>query len=207
MNEIVLDTSSNNPISQSDLKASGAVALIAKATEGGTWTDPKYTQQRQVAKNAGVVFGAYLFLRIFSPGSEAGNFLKFAKPIPGDLQPIIDAEVQDGGSWAQTAERVDRCAKALEAEGYRPLLYASSSFWQQLYAARPSLKRLRVWEAQYPGRFTKWFPRLAKLRIRLGHGVTVVMWQFTDSYDVNGKKYDASVLLASLDSITIPKEV
>jgi hypothetical protein len=68
----------------------------------------------------------------------------------------------------------------------------------------PKLKRLRVWEAQYPGRFTRWFPRIARLRIRLGTGVSVVLWQWTDEYAVGGHRYDASALLTDIGNLQIP---
>ena len=85
-------------------------------------------------------------------------------------------------------------------------LYASASYWQPLHRERPELRRLRVWEADYPGRFTRWFPRLAAMRVRLRHGVTVVMWQWTDRYQLGGRGFDASRLLAPLESLLIEGE-
>lgn len=200
---LVLDVSNVNTITLKQLRDSKAQALIAKATEGSTFEDPTLAAMRGVARQAGVAFGSYLFLRPNSTGSEAGEYLKYAKPKKGDIQPIIDAEVTDGDSMAKVAARVQSCAKALEKEGFRPILYASASFWQQLFAVEPSLKRLRVWEADYPGKFTKWFPSLAKLRIKLGHGATVVMWQWTDAYAVDGKHFDASRLFVNVDTLKI----
>jgi hypothetical protein len=70
--------------------------------------------------------------------------------------------------------------------------------------AEPKLKRLRVWEAAYPGRFTRWFPRLSSMRIALTHGVRVVLWQWTDAYAVGNAHFDASALLVGLKTIRIP---
>jgi lysozyme len=200
--KLVLDVSNNAPIDLSTFNASGAVALIAKATEGSSFSDDTLNAHRTVARRANKPFGSYVFLRPTSKGSEAAFYLEHAKPATGDLQPIIDAEDTKLGI-AALAARTQSCARALEHQGYKPLLYSSSSIWQALIAEQPALKRLRVWEAQYPGRFTRWFPSLAQKRIKLLHGVSVVMWQWTDAYAIGGRKFDASVLLADLDTITI----
>jgi GH25 family lysozyme M1 (1,4-beta-N-acetylmuramidase) len=201
--KLVLDGSNVNPISASTFKASGSVALIAKATEGTSFQDKTLGAHRVVARDAGKPFGSYLFLHPNSSGSEAAFYLKYARPRRGDIQPIIDAEVTNLGT-AELARRTQSCARALESDGYKPLLYASAGIWTSLVAAEPSLKRLRVWEAQYPGRFTRWFPRIARLRIRLGTGVSVVLWQWTDSYAVGGRRYDASALLTDVGNLQIP---
>ena len=203
MSKLVIDVSNVNTISASRLRSSGAVALICKATEGTSFKDLTLSAHREEAAAARVPFGSYVFLHPDSTGSEAAYYLDYAKPKPGDLQPIVDAEVTGLGA-AALAKRALSCLHALELKGYKPLLYASSGIWQELILVEPRLKRYRVWEAQYPGRFTRWFPRLSKLRIRLQHGVSVVLWQWTDELDVAGRHYDASVLLTSLDKIRIP---
>ena len=200
--KLVIDSSNNNPITAAELRLSGAVALIAKATEGTVFEDKTLANQRAAARQVGVPFGSYLFLHPNSRGSEAAFYLNYARPEAGDIQPIIDAEVTTLGI-PELARRSQSCALALEAEGYRPLLYASASIWKQLVKVEPKLKRLRVWEADYPGRFTRWFPRLSALRIALTKGVTVVLWQWTDAYAVGRSRFDASALLVSLNSIRI----
>lgn len=199
---LVIDCSNNAPITVGDFQASRAVALIAKATEGTSFQDKTLGVHRLIAGREKKPFGSYLFLHPDSTGSEADAYLKFARPRRGDIQPIIDAEVTTLGT-ADLAQRTQRCSLALERAGYKPLLYASAGIWTALVAAEPRLKRLRVWEAQYPGRYAKWFPRLAKLRIRLQHGVSVVMWQWTDSYAVGSRRYDASALLTNLEGLLI----
>jgi GH25 family lysozyme M1 (1,4-beta-N-acetylmuramidase) len=202
--KLVLDTSNVNPITLDNLRASKAVALISKATEGTSFKDKWYGDQRRAARAAGVPFGAYVFLHPDSTGDEAKFFFEYARPRVGDIQPIVDAEVTTLGS-AALAKRAYACLRALEARGFDPILYASAGIWTGMIAAEPRLKRYRVWEAQYPGRFARWFPRFAKLRIRLRHGVSVVLWQWTDAYTVNGHRYDASALLARRERILIPR--
>lgn len=202
---LILDVSNTNTIDLATFRHSGAVALVAKETEGQSFRDGTAAQHRAVARAAGVPFGGYLFLHVTAPRNEARVFLTYAQLRAGDLQPIIDAETTDGHTITQAASAAHECAVELEGHGYRPILYASSSFWLGLIAAEPRLRRLHVWEADYPGRFSRWFPSLAARRIRLRHGVTVVLWQWTDRYAVAGRSFDASRLLAPLDRLTIPR--
>jgi GH25 family lysozyme M1 (1,4-beta-N-acetylmuramidase) len=195
---LCLDTSNNNPIGQAALRNSGASLLICKATEGTGFKDDTLWAHRLRAKRAKVRFGSYLFLHARQSGAAQAEFyLGYAKPRPGELV-VIDAEPggQDGETVGRMAGVADACARQLEHAGHHPILYASSSYWLQLIRAEPTLRRLKVWEAQYPGRFSRWLPRLARLRVRLRHGVTVVLWQFTDSYRVSGRGYDASRILS-----------
>lgn len=199
---LVIDSSNANPITVSELKRSGAKALISKATEGSTFKDKDYAWQRNVAKQAGVPFGAYVFLQSKSPGNEAKQFLEWARPRKGDIQPIIDAEDLTYGV-AALARRANACAKALEANGYAPILYASSSVWLKMIRVVPELVRLKVWEAQYPGKFTRWSPWLLRKRIKLHRGVHVAMWQWTDRFAVGTRHFDASVIFDPIHSLLI----
>lgn len=189
---VVIDTSNNNPISLTQLKEAKPAALICKATEGTNFKDATYPGQRELARKLGIPFGAYLFLHPGSKGDEAEFFLEYAKPKPGDLQPVIDVEIRDGASFATVAARAESCAKALEAKGFHPLLYSYTSFLQDLYHYQPQLTRLRVWQAAY-----------TSIRPVLGHGATVVMWQFSETYPVGGGRFDASRSFVPISSLIV----
>lgn len=202
---LVLDTSNNNPITAALLKQSGACALIAKDSEGTGFVDGTYAAQRKAAAEAHIPFGAYLFLHPFSKGSEAKLFVASAKLKPHDIMPIIDVEVTDGGSYRDVAKRVHSCAGALAHEGLPAMVYSGSYFWNSVLAAAPELhlERLPMWEADYPGKFTRWFPGLARMRIKVGHGVSVKMWQWTDHYTVGTRYYDASRVFVPINDLLI----
>lgn len=205
MANLVLDCSNNDTITESALRASHAKALICKATEGTGFEDKTYEAMRLNAKHAGIPFGSYVFFHDASKGLEAEYYLHYAKPKPGDIQPILD--VEPGGqdtNVVHMAARANAAAKVLEKHGYKPILYASSSYWLELVRYQPTLKRLRVWEAQYPGHYTRWFPWLAQKRQKLAHGSSVVLWQWTDRYAVGAHFYDASRLFVPINKIRIP---
>jgi len=189
---VVIDVSNNNPISDADFRAANPMALVCKCTEADNFYDGTYTAHRAMAKKYKVPFGGYLFLHPLSAKNEAEWFLEHASVKVGDLQPWIDSEVRDGASFAQVAARVDSCAKVLEDKGLSPLLYSYTGFVQGLLEAVPDLKRLRVLQASYTA-----------LRHRVGHGSSVVGWQFTDRYKAGSGAYDASRLFVALDSLRV----
>ncbi len=206
MTDFALDVSNQNPIDLATAKLSGCKLLIAKGTEGADYNDKYLAAHRKIAKTLGIGFGSYVFLHARSTGNEAQNYLNYVKPKPGEVV-IIDAEVggQDGASMWEMAKRVDSCAVVLERAGFHPLLYASADYWRQMVSVRPALKRLKIWEAQYPGLFTRWFPRLSTLRIKLGTGATVVMWQWTDRFKVEDHYYDCSRMFVPVGEMVLPK--
>lgn len=202
---VVLDSSNNNPVDAGLLLFSRAAGLVAKASEGTGFVDRTFASQRAAASKCRVPFGSYCFLRMNQDAAaEVRLYLKVATPRIGDLQPVLDAEVSDGEPMSIVAARVNQAVRELELNGYRPILYMPVSMVRQVVQIVPSLRRrVVVWEPQYPGRFTRWFPRLAKLRIRVGSGVTVGLWQFTDVFAVRGRSFDGSVLLMDINKLRI----
>ena len=200
---LVLDVSNRNPITRETLAKIAPAALIAKATEGDSFHDQLFAQHRTAARSLGIPFGSYLFLHPSSPGSEAGFYLAYATPRRGDLQPLVDVEATDGEPMNRVAARASSCLSELEAHGFAPLLYCSSSWWRELVAFEPTLRRFRVWEAQYPGRLERWTPAIARLRMRLGSGASVALWQWTDRYAADGRLWDASRLMVPVSSLLI----
>lgn len=202
-----IDVSNVNPADLATLKASHAAVVICKATQGFTFHDKVYPAARASARKLKRPFGGYVFLSHYKSGAEQARvFLTYAKPKPGDLQPIIDTEGGGGEpGMARVAAVVDACAMEFERRGYRPLLYASTSWLSDLYRIRPGLRRLRVWQAEYPSRLPAALKARLRLRSKLGKGVSVVMWQYTSRWPVRGRGYDGSYLLADPDSFSIPK--
>ena len=205
MAERILDASNVNPASAEQVRASKAVALIWKATQGSYFTDKTIAAGRKIAATLRIPFGSYVFQDPRdTPAGQHSRYLAAAKPRPGDLEPIIDSETTAGKTWAEIAGNVDALARLFEAGGYRPLLYGSTSWLLRLYEAQPRLRRLRVWQAQYPRIIPPVLKKLLGQRTRLGKGATVVAWQYTTRWKILGRGFDGSYLLAPLDSILIP---
>lgn len=200
---LVLDVNDWHPITAEQLAGAQVGALIAKATEGTGYFAHTFAQHRHAAAVAKIPFGSYLYLDASATGDEAEWYLEHATPRSGNLQPIIDAEDLTQGVQ-RLAQRAATCAHRLEQRGYRPIGYGSASTILELIRHEPALARLPWWEAQYPGRFTRWTPSLARLRMRLGHHLTVVLWQWTDTLRLGRQTYDASRLFVPISRLLVP---
>lgn len=78
-------------------KKAGVRFVYHKATEGTQWIDKSYEHRRAEAADNGVVFGAYHFARPTRDNAveEAKHFMAFANPVPGNMLPALDLEVND----------------------------------------------------------------------------------------------------------------
>lgn len=143
-----IDVSNNNGhVDWPAVAASGVKYAYAKATEGTTFVDAFYEQNRAGAKQHGIAFGAYHF---FHPGADpaeqAAFFAKHAKPKTGDMVPALDYE-------QPPAERgpAEAFVVAMHREtGHWPMFYTFLSFVQSMRipAASP-LAHCPLWLADF----------------------------------------------------------
>jgi lysozyme len=145
--------------------AAGIRGVIHKATEGRTMTDRLYAQRREMALDAGLLWGAYHFLRPGDLAGQAHRFLDVAQPTQATL---LAADHEDPRVRVQ-----DLAAFLHEIEseaGRKAVLYSGFLIKEQAAALRefPDIARHRLWLAQY-GAVPKCPPAWA----------TPWLWQFT----------------------------
>lgn len=188
----MIDLSNNNHAgAASAIGVYGVQAVEAKATEGMGFRDADYPVFRAAAARAHRPFGAYLFLHPYLGGkAQADYFLAYATPRPGDLEPVVDSET---GSPYAAAPATLAALDELKARGYRPLLYASSSYVAGLVAREPAIRAFRIWYAEYG-------PVLHRVP-----GTLAVAWQYTDRAVVAGHALDGSRLLVNVGTLLIPR--
>ena len=77
------------------VKAAGAQFVFIKASEGVTITDPNFAVNRQGAKAAGLICGAYhLFRPRDTVQAQVDNFVAAVGTVEvGELPPVLDVEV------------------------------------------------------------------------------------------------------------------
>jgi GH25 family lysozyme M1 (1,4-beta-N-acetylmuramidase) len=100
--------------------------LYHKGTEGATYADPLYGRRRSEAQKAGLPFGAYHFARPAKgdADTEAVHFLSTAKPLRGDLIPMLDLEDAGGLSRAELTLWVRTFVRNIERSvGVKPIIY------------------------------------------------------------------------------------
>lgn len=130
-----------NVINWTKVAESGQVFVFHKATEGTTYSDPKYSGNRTEAGDAGIAFGAYHYARPnggdisaaeADAAAEAQHFLSVAQPAPGDLVPVLDIESNDKNLPARRMIAwIHRWLATVEgALGVKPLIYTYPSFWE-----------------------------------------------------------------------------
>jgi lysozyme len=76
-------------------QAAGAAFAFIKATEGATFTDPRFAASWSEARASGVLRGAYHFFTFCTPGREqAAHFVEVVPVEDEALPPLVDLEYE-----------------------------------------------------------------------------------------------------------------
>lgn len=153
-----IDTSGNNPAAtvQAQLKRKDLTFIIAKATEGLKFNDPRFVATHAEAKAAGSAFFAYMFAwQNQDPVGEVKHFLDIAQPAVGEAV-VIDLENWDSGNnyaamqgcgwstrWAYARKAVQT---AISETNTRPWLYMNWDYVRNYRATAAALGAVASWE-------------------------------------------------------------
>jgi len=113
----------------------GVKFAIAKATDGRSFTDPRYSRNYSRATAAGIPFGAYHFARpdgtYRDAVREADFFVDTANLAGSNLLPALDLEVTGGlGRTALTAWVKNWLVRVEMRLGVKPMIYTNPVFWR-----------------------------------------------------------------------------
>jgi lysozyme len=155
--------------------AAGVRFAFIKATEGLTDVDPRFAQNWQGSRAAGVLRGAYHFLHPNLDGrQQAAHFLSVVTLDDDALPPALDVEVTDGVDRAALCACIETWLGAVEAAlGCKPVVYTDPWFWRDNVGA--NLSSYPLWLACYgaqpevPASWGSW-----------------TFWQHSQSGTVNG---------------------
>ena len=147
--------------------------VYIKATEGGTYQDPKYQHNLKQARRRGLKVGSYHFMRTTS--SVWLQFLNFVSPVPRkkqDLVPVIDVEECKNWTSQQLADSVNLMSQLLErVYGQKPIIYTGQNFYNKHLSNR--LPQHPLWIACY----NNTPPAINE---------PYMIWQFTQRAKLNG---------------------
>jgi lysozyme len=175
-NTRVVDLSHWNTIPK-DLKAArkaGVWGVIHKATESSNYVDPKLDARCHLARDAGLLFGVYHFLRPGSMADQANWFLKKITPYLDDKL-LIAADYEDAGvSLAQLDDWMHRVSVDT---GRDCVLYSGHVLKDAISGGQDAepLRNRRLWLAQY-----------AKTPVLPVGWSDYWIWQWTDKGTVAG---------------------
>lgn len=128
--------------------------IIHKATEGATYQDQMYHQNRQ--NMPFTLWGAYHVFRLDSPNdtdAEVDNFLSHALLKPGDLPAFLDLEHKylEGGPLAEIdiMNILAWTSRVQQATQKWPIIYISPRGLKELAPYDKYLKHLFLWVADH----------------------------------------------------------
>jgi lysozyme len=164
------------------VRRAGVAFAYIKATEGGDVVDPKFLQNWNGAKNAGVVRGAYQFIYWCRPADEQA--LWFMLNVPDDpdaLPPVLDVEWNSASKTCPHHVARDVALKAIKTmldamqahTGKQPIIYTDPVFYRDVL----------------DGEFTNyhyWLRSVAAEPDAKYQGRSWAFWQFTTTGKVPG---------------------
>jgi GH25 family lysozyme M1 (1,4-beta-N-acetylmuramidase) len=117
------------------VKADGIKFVIAKVTEGTTFQDPYYLENKQEVEALGMAFTGYHFAQ---PDTAAGSavaqadfFVASAQLTGKDLVPVLDLEVSNGLGARKLKQWAKDWLSEVHAKlGVKATIYTTASFWQ-----------------------------------------------------------------------------
>jgi len=144
---LVLDLSHWETVdSWEEVKNSGIVGIIYKATEGSSYTDDTYEEAKDGAEAAGLLWGAYHFLR---PGDMLQQ-ARFFVDVVGTGLDLYCADHEDYG--VSIEELKEFMLEVLRMTGKHCILYSGHVLKEQIGNSTDEvLGKFRLWIAHYTG--------------------------------------------------------
>ncbi len=170
--------------------------IICKATEGVTYTDPKFLQNWKMIKENKFLRGAYHFYRTADdPLTQATFFLDAISDIEStDIPPIIDFE-EGGIDKTQSVDTIQSTLQIFlnEIEGKsksKPIIYTDLTTANK-YLNKAVFSDYPLWIANYNGKESPDIPETWKNKGWL-------IWQRYSTYPINGVSNDFDIFNGSL---------
>jgi GH25 family lysozyme M1 (1,4-beta-N-acetylmuramidase) len=174
-------------IDYAKVKASGKRFVVAKATEGIGFTDPKWQLNKTNAMAAGLAFTGYHFARPDGNPTkavqEADWFVSQLGMQAGMLVPALDLEVAGTNTVAQMQAWVGAwLGEVYLKTGVRPMIYTSPAFWSK-YLGNTSMFADQGYKILW---VAHWFVSSPTVPGNNWGGKSWTFWQYDDCGSVPG---------------------
>ena len=153
INARVIDISHYNSVASDGFKKAAAFGIwgvINKVTESTGYVDQTYAARRQAVKDAGLLWGAYHFVRPGSMSAQVEHFLRHAAPDDATLL-ALDWEV----STVSVAAAREFLQRIIDRTGRKAVIYSGHTAKEMLgNVADTFFGSHRLWHAQYSSAWT-----------------------------------------------------
>lgn len=151
INRLVLDLSHHETVQSYDqVRASGIVGIIYKATQYTSYKDDTYWKSRERALKAGLLWGSYHFAETANVQQQIQNYVDYAKPAPDEL---FCLDLEDYGGKTMTLAEARAWVEGVESELNREgecVVYSGNTLKEYLGDNKSSFwGSRRLWLAQY----------------------------------------------------------
>lgn len=184
------------------VKASEYKFCFIKCTEGVSYIDKFYKENKENVRKAGLVFGAYHFARLNDPIKEAEHFLNTVGDLKSGEVVVLDFEINGH------ADPVGWCLKWLEKVteklGFRPLLYTNEARVKSLDWKRVVEKNYGLWVAKYASQAV-YIPEYLQRKPVSDEWPFWAIWQFSSRAKVPGFTGNVDVNTTEMDIATLKK--
>jgi GH25 family lysozyme M1 (1,4-beta-N-acetylmuramidase) len=172
------------------VKAAGIQYAFIKTSEGTGWVDPKWYQNRDGAKAAGIPWAGYHFARPDTkPGDarqEAQSFIKYGGHL-GPLPAVLDLEETTMNRDQTIQWAADFCDELERVKPQHYILYAGAFFLGQAIAADFRLRKCFWWLPNYGAGGDNPDPKTLRLPATNNPiGENWDIWQYTSRGHVPG---------------------
>ncbi len=188
-------------IDSATVAKSGVQFAFMKATEAGSYQDPKFEINWKGAKEHGIIRGAYHFFQSdVDYCAQSANFIGILRSLifnPTSDYAIVDVEDRGlhGDDKEKTTDNLYQFLKAIEyAFGVKPLIYTNNSSWNNKIAYQAyDFTQYQLWLARWaseptpiPGNWKDW-----------------ICWQYSATGRVEGIKGDVDLDKMKSSSIEV----
>jgi lysozyme len=146
-----------------------------KATEGVLLVDPYFQRNWREAAKAGIICGAYHYLKPAKSGAwQARFFLQTAKVEKGDLPPVVDVEELNHVTPEKMRQQLKEfLGYVYKKTGTKPIIYSGTSFYHDY---------LKSYFDDYP----LWLADYDQPELTLSNGRKWLFWQHSNKATITG---------------------
>ena len=178
----------------------GIRAVCIRATVGDYYTDPRFLENWDKARSAGLLVSAYHVIApaldgvFISPEAQINNFLNALNDRKPDFPLVMDCELTRDQGVETITNTIKKCCDLVEDAYDTPMIYTAKYWWESNVARRQYWSNYPLWVAHYTDADEPLLP---------ADWISWAVWQYTSKGD--GATYGAESKSIDLNRIYDPE--